>query len=137
MARILVVDDISIMRQVIKGHLERLGHTVVAEAGDGDKAIQQYKLFKPDLVTMDITMPAENGVKNGIDSLKLIRAFDKDAKVIMVTSHGEEKLVMEALMAGAKGYILKPVTEEKIQTALVKVVEQIKIDPEGKDQEVL
>lgn len=137
MAKILVVDDISIMRQVIKGHLERLEHTVVAEAGDGDKAVQQYKLFRPDVVTMDITMPAENGIKNGIDSLKLIREFDKDAKVIMITSHGEEKLVMEALMAGAKGYILKPVTEEKIQIALMKVVEQIKINTEGKDQEII
>lgn len=137
MAKILVVDDIAIMRQVIKRHLERLGHSVISEAGDGFRALQQYKIFKPDMVTMDITMPAENGVKNGIDSLKLIREFDKDAKVIMVTSHGEERLVMEALMAGAKGYILKPVTEEKIQTALIKVVEPIKIDPEVKDQEII
>ena len=111
MANVLVVDDIAIMRNVIKRHIIKLGHTVVAEAGDGDRALQQYKVFKPDVVTMDITMPAENGVKNGIEALRLIKEFDSEAKVIMVTSHGEEKLVIEALTLGAKGYILKPVNE--------------------------
>jgi two-component system chemotaxis response regulator CheY len=124
MAKFLVVDDIAIMRHIIKGHLEKLGHTVVAEAGDGDRALQQYKVFKPDVVTMDITMPAENGVKNGIEALRLIKEFDSEAKVIMVTSHGEEKLVIEALTLGAKGYILKPVNEEKIKNVLVKVVKK-------------
>lgn len=124
MAKFLVVDDIAIMRHIIKGHLEKLGHTVVAEAGDGDRALQQYKVFKPDIVTMDITMPAENGVKNGIEALRLIKEFDSEAKVIMVTSHGEEKLVIEALTLGAKGYILKPVNEEKIKNVLVKVVKK-------------
>lgn len=124
MAKFLVVDDIAIMRHIIKGHLEKLGHTVVAEAGDGDRALQQYKVFKPDVVTMDITMPAENGVKNGIEALRLIKDFDSEAKVIMVTSHGEEKLVIEALTLGAKGYILKPVNEEKIKNVLVKVVKK-------------
>lgn len=122
MARILIVDDIAIMRNVIKRHLEKLGHTVVAEAENGHRAVFQYKLFNPDIVTMDITMPAENGVKNGIDSLKLIKEIDKNAKVIMVTSHGEEKLVMEALTNGAKGYLLKPVTEEKLKTLLDKLI---------------
>lgn len=126
MAKVLVVDDIAIMRHIIKGHLEKLGHTVVAEAGDGNKALQQYKLFKPDIVSMDITMPAENGVKNGIEALRLIKEFDSEAKVIMVTSHGEEKLVIEALTLGAKGYILKPVNEEKIKNAFVKVLGEIK-----------
>ena len=130
MAKFLVVDDIAIMRHIIKGHLEKLGHTVVAEAGDGDRALQQYKVFKPDVVTMDITMPAENGVKNGIEALRLIKEFDSEAKVIMVTSHGEEKLVIEALTLGAKGYILKPVNEEKIKNVLVIVVKKEETEKE-------
>ena len=122
MARIMVVDDVSIMRFTIKGHLQRLGHDVVAEASNGDEAINQYMSTKPDLVTMDITMPAVNDVRSGIEALVKIREFDKNAKVIMVTSHGEEKLVMEALTKGAKGYVLKPITEEKLKPALAKVI---------------
>lgn len=122
MAKILVVDDIAIMRHVIKKHLEKLGHTVVAEAENGDRALNQYKLYNPEIVTMDITMPAENGVKNGIEALELIKEFDKNAKVVMVTSHGEEKLVIEALSKGAKGYILKPVNEDKLKTILSKII---------------
>lgn len=128
MANVLVVDDIAIMRNVIKRHIIKLGHTVVAEAENGHKAIIQYKRFNPDIVTMDVTMPAENGVKNGIDALKLIKEFDSNAKVVMVTSHGEEKLVMEALTNGAKGYILKPVNEEKLRTLFSKLVVSSMVD---------
>jgi two-component system chemotaxis response regulator CheY len=120
-ANVLIVDDIAIMRNVIKRHLIKLGHTVVAEAENGHNAVIQYKRFNPDIVTMDVTMPAENGVKNGIDALKLIKEYDNNAKIVMVTSHGEEKLVMEALMTGAKGYILKPVNEEKLKTIFDKL----------------
>lgn len=120
MAKILVVDDIAIMRNVIKRHLEKLGHTVIAEAENGFSAFDKYKELNPDIVTMDITMPNINGVKSGIDSLKLIKEYDENANVIMVTSHGEEKLVMEALTCGAKGYLLKPVTEEKLKLLLDK-----------------
>lgn len=122
MARIMVVDDVSIMRFTIKGHLQKLGHEVVAEASNGDEAINQYMSTKPDLVTMDITMPAVNDVRSGIEALVKIREFDKNAKVIMITSHGEEKLVMEALTKGAKGYVLKPITEDKLKPALAKVI---------------
>lgn len=122
MAKILVVDDIAIMRHVIKKHLEKLGHTVIAEAENGNQSIEQYKIYRPDIVTMDITMPAENGIKNGIEAVKLIKEFDKDAKIIIVTSHGEEKLVIEALTFGAKGYVLKPVTEDKLKIILDKFI---------------
>lgn len=135
MAKILVVDDIAIMRHVIKRHLEKLGHTVVAEAENGNRALHQYKLFHPDMVTMDITMPAENGVKNGIDALKLIKEYDKNAKIVMVTSHGEEKLVIEALTVGAKGYVLKPVNEEKLNTIINKVIPKTIQEQEEATQE--
>lgn len=120
MANIMIVDDVSIMRFTIKNHLQRLGHNIVAEAANGDEAIRLYSLFKPDIVTMDITMPAVNGVRSGIEALEKIREIDKNAKVIMITSHGEEKLVMEAVTKGAKGYVLKPITEEKLKTVFAK-----------------
>lgn len=136
MASVIIVDDIAIMRNVIKRHLIKLGHTVVAEAENGHNAVIQYKRFNPDIVTMDVTMPAENGVKNGIDALKLIKEYDSNAKVVMVTSHGEEKLVMEALTSGAKGYILKPVNEEKLKTIFDKLVVVPVLDiPENVEQD--
>lgn len=121
MANVLVVDDIAVMRFTIKEKLTNLGHTVVAEAINGSDAVEKYKETLPDFVTMDITMPEVDGVKNGIDSLKLIKEFDPTATVIMLTSHGEEKLVIEAVGCGAKGYILKPVNEEKIKQVLSKL----------------
>jgi len=122
MASFLIVDDIAIMRFTIKKHLLSLGHKVVAEAANGYEAIKYYKLYKPDIVTMDITMPGENNIKNGIEALVEIKKIDTDAKVIMITSHGEEKLVIEAITKGAKGYILKPITEEKIANVLKSVI---------------
>jgi two-component system chemotaxis response regulator CheY len=127
-AKILIVDSDERIRQVIKVYIERLGHTVVAEAETGNIAFQQYKLFKPDIVTMNITMSKENRINNGIEALKSIKEFDKEANVIMITSHGEEKLIIEALMSGAKGYIVKPINEEKIKIALVKII----VKPSGK-----
>lgn len=121
MANILVVDDVKIMRLTIRKHLESLGHTVVADAENGYEAIQQYKRFKPDLVTMDITMPEIDGIGNGIDALEKIKEFDSDAKVIMLTSHGEQKLVIKAISKGSKGYILKPVTKDKLSDVLEKI----------------
>ncbi len=121
MAKVLVVDDIGIMRHAIKGHLTKLGHTVIAEAANGQDAISHYKTFKPDVVTMDVTMPAINGILSGIEALKHIREYDNQAKVIMLTSHGEQKIIMDAIKLGAKGYILKPVTAEKLEDVLKKL----------------
>jgi len=121
MANILVVDDVKIMRLTIKRHLEDLGHNVVAEAENGYEAIKQYRRFKPDLVTMDITMPEINGVGNGIDALLKIKEIDPDAKVIMITSHGEQKLVIESISKGSKGFVLKPITKDKLSNVLGKI----------------
>jgi two-component system chemotaxis response regulator CheY len=121
MANVLIVDDLTIMRQTIKGHAIKLGHKVVGEAANGDEAIKLYKSTNPDIVTMDITMPAFNGILNGLEALKLIREFDSEAKVIMITSHGEQKLIIDAINLGAKGYILKPVTYEKLEAIFKKL----------------
>ncbi len=117
MLNIMVVDDSTIIRRILKKELTALGHTVVGEAKSGKEAVELYKKCSPDLVTMDITMP----IMNGIDALKRIRKVYKDANIIMITSHGEEKLVMDAITSGAKGYILKPITTSEIEIAINKI----------------
>lgn len=115
MANILVVDDAAIIRSSISKQIEDLGHKIIATAENGDEAITQYKTYLPDLVLMDISMPAINGIQNGIEALCEIIKINDTAKVIMVTSQGEQRLVMEAISKGAKGYILKPIRIEKFE----------------------
>ena len=122
MAKILVVDDAKIMRANIKKMLDHLGHTTTGEAGTGLEAIAQYKLFKPDLVTMDITMPADGEISDGIDAVVKIIEFDPKAKIIMVTSHGEQDKVIKAIQAGALNYILKPLKVDKLEEVISKVL---------------
>ncbi len=117
MIDIMIVDDSSIIRKIFAKNLEEMGFRVTGVAKDGREALSMYDKLKPDLVTMDVTMP----IMNGLESLKALRSKDSDAKVIMVTSHGEERLVMEAITSGAKGYILKPITKENIEQAILKV----------------
>jgi len=114
---ILIVDDSLIMRVNLRRNLEGLGHDIVSEAVDGISSITAYEKYKPNLVTMDITMPD----MDGITAVKKIKEIDDDANVIMVTSHGQEAMVMNALKAGAKGYILKPVSPEKLRETIGKI----------------
>jgi len=117
MLNIMVVDDSIIIRNSLKKTLSELGHKVIAEAGDGLEAIEKYSQCNPDLLTLDITMPN----MTGIEALKEIKKRHPDLMAIMVTSHGEEKLVMDAIKSGAKGYVLKPITEEKVKLSIEKV----------------
>jgi two-component system chemotaxis response regulator CheY len=121
MLNIMIVDDSMIIRNTIKKVVEGLGHNVVASARNGREAIDAYEETNPDLVTMDITMP----VMDGIAALKRIKKAYKDAKIVMVTSHGEEKLVMDAISFGAKGYILKPITADNIEQSIKKIFPEI------------
>jgi two-component system chemotaxis response regulator CheY len=107
---VMVVDDSMIMTQKLSVMLRELGHRVVSVCRDGSEAMRDYPLVKPDLVTMDITMPG----MDGIDTMTGIMATNPDARVIMVTSHGQEAMVLRALEAGALGYVLKPVTKERL-----------------------
>lgn len=118
MIRVLIVDDALMMRKIIAKIVEDKGYLVVGEAANGDQAIEMYEKYLPDVVTMDITMP----VMDGIQALSRIIAHDANAKVIMVSALGQQHKVMEALDAGAKGYILKPITKEKIITVIEKVI---------------
>jgi len=121
MANVLIVDDAKIMRISIKKMLEKLGHTVIGEASSGYEGIEQYKTLKPDFVTMDITMPAEQGIADGIEAVKHIIEFDKSAKVIMITSHGEQEKVIKAIQSGASNYLLKPLKEDKLSEIIDKL----------------
>lgn len=121
MYNVMIVDDAFIMRKTLSQIFHDLGHTVIAEAANGYDAIQVYKEKKPDFVTLDITMPSVNGINDGMDALDEILKYDPDAHIIMLTSHGEQKLVMEAILKGAKGYVLKPADTHKISEAIEKL----------------
>ncbi|MDY0238472.1 MAG: response regulator [Campylobacterales bacterium] len=110
MAKILIVDDSRIMRINLKKIFEELGHSVVAEAGDGNSALEAYEKHMPDLVTMDITMPGMSGIETVEEMIKRF----PDAKIIMVSSHGQKEMVVEAISKGAMHYILKPIKHEMI-----------------------
>ena len=120
MARILVADDASFMRQMIKEIVESEGHEVVAEASDGVEAIDKYKAHHPDVVTMDIVMPR----RSGIDAVKGILEIDGTARVVMCSALGQETLVTEALQAGAKDFIVKPFKPDAVLKTLAKVLEK-------------
>ena len=122
MAKVLVVDDAKIMRANIKKMLDELGHTVTGEAGTGLEGVNQYKLFKPDIVTMDITMPSDGEIKDGIEAVQKIMSIDPNAKIIMVTSHGEQEKVIKAIQAGASNYISKPLKIEKLDEIINKIL---------------
>jgi two-component system chemotaxis response regulator CheY len=129
MLKVLIVDDSLIIRKKISKIFENLGHEVVFDATNGQEAIDAYTKFKPDLVTMDITMPD----MDGITALKHIIKEDIEAKIIMVTSHGQEDMVIKSIQAGAVGYILKPITEEKMAQVIGEVFAEYAIE-ENEDE---
>ncbi len=118
MKRVLVVDDADFMRYTIKLILNKNGFNVVGEAGNGNEAIKMYMELKPDIVTMDITMPE----MSGLDALKNIMKLDSKAKVVMVSAMGQEVMVREAIMSGAKSFIIKPFKDEHVIKTLNNVL---------------
>ncbi|RLL45416.1 response regulator [Oceanobacillus piezotolerans] len=110
MARILIVDDAKFMRVTLASMLEKENHEVIGEAINGEEAILLYKQLSPDIVTMDITMP----VMNGVDALKTIMEMDPSAKVIVCSAMGQQKVIVEAIEAGAKDFIVKPFDEQRV-----------------------
>ncbi len=114
MLNILVVDDSRIIRKKLKKHIDNIGHNIIGEAETGSEAIELCKNLKPDLITMDINMPDIDGVT----AIKNIRKFDKNVDIIIITSNGQERMIANSLKAGAKGYMLKPINEEKLFNAI-------------------
>ena len=133
MLKVLVVDDSLIIRKKITKLVIKLGHEVVFGAKDGQEAIDKYNEMKPDLVTMDITMPD----MDGIEAVQHIIKFDSEAKIIMVTSHGQEDMVIKSIKAGAVGYMLKPVTQDKLAAAIGEVFAEYAIDEDEDDLDIL
>lgn len=117
MKKIMIVDDAAFMRLALKEMLKNSSFEVIAEAENGEVAIEKYKKLKPDIVTMDITMP----VMSGIDALKEIKKFDSQANVIMISAMGQESMVREAIISGAKSFILKPLKSEHVIETLEKL----------------
>ena len=120
MARILVADDASFMRQMIREIVEEDGHEVVAEASDGVEAVEEFRKHHPDVVTMDIVMPR----RSGIDAVKGIVELDPTARVVMCSALGQETLVTEALTAGACDFIVKPFKPDAVLSTIRKVLEK-------------
>jgi len=118
MARVLIVDDATFMRMMVKDILEKNGYEVIGEASNGIKAVEIYKAEQPDIVTMDITMPE----MDGIEAVKEIKAFDPSAKIVMCSAMGQQSMVMDAIKAGAKDFIVKPFQADRVLEAIKKVL---------------
>jgi two-component system chemotaxis response regulator CheY len=119
-ARVLIADDASFMRQMIREIIEPEGYEVVGEATNGMEAVALYLELQPDLVTMDIVMPK----RSGIEAVRGILAEDPRAQVVMCSALGQETLVMEALQAGAKNFIVKPFKPDAVISTLDRLIEK-------------
>lgn len=118
MATVLIVDDSRTSRKILRNILTENGYEIACEAADGQTGYEKYIEFKPDLVTLDITMP----VLDGLGCLQKIMKFDKDAKVVMVTSAGQKSKMVEAIKSGASEFIQKPFEPEQILSIIRTVI---------------
>jgi two-component system chemotaxis response regulator CheY len=118
MAKIIIVDDAAFMRLNLKQIMEGLGHEVIAEAENGKEAIEKYKNKRPDIIFMDITMPE----MDGIEAVEKIKEIDPEAKIIMCSAMGQKKIVIKAITAGAKDFIVKPFKKDKIAETIDKFI---------------
>jgi two-component system, chemotaxis family, chemotaxis protein CheY len=118
MARILVVDDAAFMRKMVSDALVKGGHEVVGEAGNGAEAIERFLQLKPELTTLDITMPE----KDGLAALKEIIEIDPTARVIMCSALGQESKVLESIKLGARDFVVKPFKPERVLEAVDKAL---------------
>jgi two-component system chemotaxis response regulator CheY len=118
MKSILVVDDAAFMRLMLKDILSQNGYAVVGEAKNGVEAVEAYRKMKVDLVTMDITMPE----MDGITAIKHIRALDPASRIIVCSAMGQQTMVLEAIQAGARDFIVKPFQAERVLDAVKKAL---------------
>jgi two-component system chemotaxis response regulator CheY len=119
MAKIMIVDDAAFMRTMLKDILLQGGHEVVAEASNGEEAIEHYRMFRPELVTMDITMP----IMEGVQALREIRRIDPQARVIMCSAVGQRQMIVEAIQSGAKDFIVKPFQSFRVLDAVQRAMQ--------------
>lgn len=116
--KVLFVDDSSFMRGILKGIILKEPFVLAGEASSGTEAVELYQQLQPDLVTMDIVMPE----MDGIEAVRQIRALDPEAKIIMVTAMGQQGMVIDAIQAGARDFIIKPFQPSRVHEALKRVV---------------
>ena len=117
MKKVMIVDDAAFMRLNLKNIIEEMGFKIIAEAENGIEAVDKYKEYNPDLVTMDITMPE----MDGISATKQITSIDDNAKVLVCSAMGQQSLVIDAIEAGAKDFIVKPFERNRIKQAMHKI----------------
>ncbi len=116
--RILIADDLSFMRMVQKEILLEKGYEVVAEASDGLEAVERFQRYRPDIVILDITMPH----MNGLEAMHKIFEMDKTAKIIICSALGQQQLIVEAIKAGVRDFIVKPFKPERVISAIEKAI---------------
>lgn len=119
--RILIVDDASFMRITLERILTGAGYEVVGQASNGIEAVDSYKKYNPDLVTMDMTMPEMDGVQ----VIKKIRGINPQARIVMVSAMGQEFVIKEAIAAGALDFIVKPFKPDKVLEAVGKIARKL------------
>ncbi len=114
MKRILIVDDASFMRKILRNLLEEHNYEVIAEASNGEEALRQYEIHRPDLVMMDITMP----VMDGLEATERILELDSSAKIIVCSAMGQKQMILKVITAGAKDFIVKPFQADRVIVAI-------------------
>jgi two-component system, chemotaxis family, chemotaxis protein CheY len=118
MARVLVVDDAAFMRKMVTDALSSGGHEIVGEAANGEEAVQRFQELRPDVMTLDITMPE----KDGLAALQEIIAVDPGAKVVMCSALGQESKVLQSIKLGAKDFVVKPFQPDRVLSAIEKAL---------------
>ena len=118
MARVLVVDDAAFMRKMLSDVLAKAGHEVVGEGANGNEAVERYQALRPDIMTLDITMPE----KDGLSALKEILSMEPTAKIVMCSALGQESKVLESIKLGAKDFVVKPFQAERVLGAVAKAL---------------
>jgi len=118
MARVLVVDDAAFMRKMLGDTLAQGGHEIVGEAANGNEAVERYQALRPEITTLDITMPE----KDGITALREILGIDPSARVVMCSALGQEAKVLESIRAGARDFVVKPFQPERVLDAIGKAL---------------
>jgi two-component system chemotaxis response regulator CheY len=118
MARVLVVDDAAFMRKMVSDALSKAGHEVIGEACNGAEAVESFRALKPELTTLDITMPE----KDGLQALGEIMTLDPSARVIMCSALGQESKVLESIKLGARDFVVKPFQPARVQEAVEKAL---------------
>ena len=118
MARVLVVDDAAFMRKMVSDALTKGGHEVVGEAANGQEAVERFQELKPEVTTLDITMPE----MDGIAAQKAILEVDPGARVVMCSALGQESKVLESIKAGARDFVVKPFQPERVLDAVGKAL---------------